>query len=93
MVQQITFSTSSALKLTVPKETSGSILHMWKESTRFEYAALRVSMESIEQWSSNLAPEIHFPAEFSSNTNQTHLINVFRIIRKTQVGEFDQGWS
>ncbi len=50
-------------------------------------------MESIEQGHSNLAPEIHFPAEFSSNTNQTHLINVFRIIRKTQVGEFDQGWS
>ncbi len=36
------------------------------------------------------------PAEFSSNPNQTHpsiLINVFKIIRKSQVGEFDQGWS
>ncbi len=34
--------------------------------------------------------------EFSSNPNQTQLsmlINVFRIIRKSQVGEFDQGWS
>ncbi len=44
----------------------------------------------------SLAREIHFPAEFRSNTNQTHLsmlINVFRIIRKSQVGEFDQGWS
>ncbi len=37
---------------------------------------------------------IRFPAEFSSNPNQTHmsrLINVFRIIRKSQVDEFDQG--
>ncbi len=36
------------------------------------------------------------PAEFSSNPNQTHLsmlISVFMIIRKSQVGEFDQGWS
>ncbi len=35
-------------------------------------------------------------AEFSSNPNQTllsMLINVFRIIRKSQVGEFDQGSS
>ncbi len=40
------------------------------------------------------AHKIHFPAEYSSNLNQTHLsmlINVFRIIRKSQVGEFDQG--
>ncbi len=40
--------------------------------------------------------QIHFPAEFISNPNQTHLSmlsNVFRIIRKSQVGEFDQGWS
>ncbi len=39
---------------------------------------------------------VHFPAEFSSNPNQTHLgmlISVFRIIRKSQVGEFDKGWS
>ncbi|KAL0185761.1 hypothetical protein M9458_017431, partial [Cirrhinus mrigala] len=37
----------------------------------------------------SLAREIHFPAEFSSNPNQTHLsmlIGVFRIIRKPQVG-------
>ncbi len=36
------------------------------------------------------------PAEFSSNPNQTHLnmlIRVFRIIRKSQEGEFDQGWD
>ncbi len=36
------------------------------------------------------------PAAFSSNPNQTHLsmlISVFKIIRKSQVGEFDQGWS
>ncbi len=40
-----------------------------------------------------MAHKIHFPAEFSSNLNQTHLsmlISVFRIIRKSQVGEFDQ---
>ncbi len=50
----------------------------------------------IVQGYSNLAREIHLPAEFSSNPNQTYLsmlINVFRIIRKSQVGEFDQGWS
>ncbi len=49
---------------------------------------------TLKQGYSNLAREIHFPAEFSSNPNQTHLsmlINVFRIIRKSQVGEFDQG--
>ncbi len=36
------------------------------------------------------------PAAFSSNPNQTPLsmlIRVFKIIRKSQVGEFDQGWS
>ncbi len=40
----------------------------------------------LGQGYSNLAREIHFPAEFSSNPNQTHLsmlINVFRIIRKS----------
>ncbi len=39
---------------------------------------------NLKQGYSNLAREIHFPAEFSSNPNQTHLsmlINVFRIIR------------
>ncbi len=44
---------------------------------------------------SNLAREIHFPEEFISN-RQTHLsmlISVSRIIRTSQVGEFDQGWS
>ncbi len=36
------------------------------------------------------------PAEFSSNPKQTHLsllIGVFKIIIKSQLGEFDQGWS
>ncbi len=40
-------------------------------------------------------PQI-FPAEFSSNPDQTHLsmlISVFRIFRQSQGGEFDQGWS
>ncbi len=35
--------------------------------------------------------EVHFPAEFSSNPNQSHLnklIKVFRINRKLQAGEF-----
>ncbi len=49
--------------------------------------------DAIEQGSSNLAHEIHFPAEFSSNpNNQTDLsmlINVFKIIRKAQVGGFN----
>ncbi len=50
----------------------------------------------LDQGSSNLAHEIYCPAEYSSNSDQTHLkmlINVFRVIRKSQVGEFDQGWS
>ncbi len=49
----------------------------------------------LEQGYSNLAREIHFPEEFISN-RQTHLsmlISVSRIIRTSQVGEFDQGWS
>jgi len=40
-----------------------------------------------------MALEIHCPADFSSNPNQTHLnklIEVFRINRKIQAGEFDQ---
>ncbi len=52
--------------------------------------------DNLKQGCSNLAREIHFPAELSSNPNQTHLsmlIHVFRIIRKSKVGEFDQGWS
>ncbi len=51
---------------------------------------------SLEQGYSSLDREIHFPAEYSCNPNQTHLnmlINAFRIIRKSQVAEFDQGWS
>ncbi len=34
------------------------------------------------------------PAEFSSNPNQTQLsiIRVFKMIRKSQVGKFDQSW-
>ncbi len=51
---------------------------------------------ALDQGSSNLDLESHFPAEFSCNPNQTHLsmlIRVFKIIRKSQVGEFDQGWS
>ncbi len=50
----------------------------------------------IHQGFSTLAREIHFPAEFSSSPNQTHLsklIKVFRITRTLQAGEFDQGWS
>ncbi len=53
-------------------------------------------MVELDQGYSNLARKIHFRAEFSSNSNQTHLsmlISVFRIIRKSQVGEFDQDWS
>lgn len=37
-----------------------------------------------EQGFSTLAPEIHFPSEFSANPNQTHpnqLIDVFRITK------------
>ncbi len=56
----------------------------------------KINTDSLKQGSSNLAHEIHCPAVFSSNPNQTHLsmlLNVFRIIRESQVDEFDQGWS
>ncbi len=38
----------------------------------------------------------HFPSEFSSNPNQTHLnqvIIVFKTTRRLRAGEFFQGWS
>ncbi len=57
---------------------------------------LEPSMVDLDQGYSNLAREIHFRADFSSKPNQTHLsmlISVFRIIRKSQVGAFDQDWS
>ncbi len=38
----------------------------------------RVSSDPIHQWFSNLAREIHFPAEFSSNPDQTHLPGFFQ---------------
>ncbi len=53
-------------------------------------------MVELDQGYSILAREIHFRADFSSSPNQTHLsmlISVFRIIRKSQVGGFDQDWS
>ncbi len=65
----------------------------FREKTKFVFID---DDDDIVQGYSNLSREVHFPAEFSSNPNQTHLsmlINAFRIIRKSQVGEFDQGWS
>ncbi len=53
----------------------------------FGYPGIHPSIPLLQGYS-NLAREIHFPAEFSSNPNQTHLsmlINVFRIIRQSQV--------
>ncbi len=50
----------------------------------------------LEQEFLTLALKVHFPADFRSNPNQTHLnelIKVFRIARNLQAGEFDQGWS
>ncbi len=35
---------------------------------------------TLWQWSSNLAREIHFPAEFSSNSDHTHLPVIFLMI-------------
>ncbi len=57
---------------------------------------LSFSKDALKQWYSSLAHEIHFPAEFSSNANHTHLsilINLFSIIRESQFSEFDQGRS
>ncbi len=51
---------------------------------------------SSMQGSLTLDLEVHFPAEFSSNPNQTHLnklIKVFRINTKLQVAVFNPGWS
>jgi len=45
---------------------------------------------------SNSVLEGRFPAEFSSNPDQTQLsklIKVFRISRNSQGSVFDQGWS
>ncbi len=63
-------------------------------------AGLVFNVNPLKQWSSNLAREIHFHAEFSSNPNQTHLtmlINVFRgLFHKTSLpnkpGLFKQFW-
>ncbi len=74
---------------------------MFKQNVKVNFASddpFKASWQNIkvDQESSSLAHEIHFPAEFSSIPNQTHLsmlINFFRIIRKSQVDEFDQGWS
>ncbi len=49
----------------------------------------------VVQAFSALALEVHFPAEFRSNPDQTHLnklIKVFRITRKLQAGSFNQRW-
>ncbi len=40
----------------------------------------RVSSDPIHQWYSNLAREIHFPAEFSSNPDQTHLPGILKTL-------------
>ncbi len=48
----------------------------------------------VQEWA-NLAIPGHFPSEFSSNPNQTHLkqlIIVFKTARRLQAGEFYQGW-
>ncbi len=78
--------------------TKTMILFVERGSSEYYMVLLRIVHWKVLLWqgSSNLAHEIHFPAEFSSNLNQTHLsmlIRVFKIIRKSQVGEFDQGWS
>ncbi len=57
---------------------------------------LSFSKDAFKQWYSSLAHEIHFPAEFSSNANHTHLsilINLFSIIRESRFGVYDQGQS
>ncbi len=51
----------------------------------FKYYILGV-LESDTSWST-------FLQGFHSNPDQTHLVKVFRITRKLQAGEFDQGWS
>ncbi len=66
---------------------------------RRQYFILECNPEVQEIWSGPAVVPSHVlmhSAEFSSNPNQTHLrmlIRVFKIIRKLQVDEFDQGWS
>ncbi len=53
-------------------------------------------VKTLDQGSLTLDLEVHFPAEFSSNPNQTHLnklIKVFRINTKLQAAVFNPGWS
>ncbi len=57
---------------------------------------LKIHLQFLKVGILKYAINIHFPADLSSKPNQTHmrmLINVFRIIRKSQVGEFEQGWT
>ncbi len=61
---------------------------------------LESGFKSCVKWSklvgSTLAIKVHFHAQFSSNPNQTllnKLINVSRITRRLQAGEFGKGWS
>ncbi len=43
------------------------------------------SQNSVCQWYSNLAHEIHFPVELSSNPDQTHLLVHFLMVLKTLI--------
>ncbi len=68
-----------------------SLLSVWNA---FQWnKPLRGTWElNVEQWSSNLAREIHFPPEFSSNPYQTHLPVIFLMILKTLISMLRSVW-
>ncbi len=66
-------------------------------NSNIQWVSLKIKLYEVGSIPYTRDPQIWtIPAEFSSNPNQTHLsmlIRVFKIIRKSQVGEFDQSWS
>ncbi len=68
-----------------------------KKKGSFKNASLKGSLGNQKWFFYGRHPQIWpTPAEFSSDPNQTHLrmlIRVVEIVRESQVGEFDQGWS
>ncbi len=65
-------------------------MHFWRHGLKI------IWVEFGDYWTDGLGQGSSNLDQFSSNPNQTQLsmlIRVLKIIRKSQVGEFDQGWS